>query len=202
MASSIGVRSLLAARRDIPGPGEHQAQHCQMGQGRGCPAQFCAGATSPRGLGAGWGSIKKALRYWRVSKGGHKVGEGSGEALQGVAEGTWFVQVKGRPHCALNILTQGSGGACTDLFTLITSDRTRGNGRKLSWGVKIRYQEKVFPPEDGWSIQGSGHSIKPARVQEVFRQCSPAHGVILGVSGAGPELDSILTGPFQLKDIL
>lgn len=94
MASSIGVRSLLAARRDIPGPGEHQAQHCQMGQGRDCPAQFCAGATSPRGLGAGWGSIKKALRYWRVSKGGHEVGEGSGEALQGVAEGTWFVQVR------------------------------------------------------------------------------------------------------------
>ena len=56
----------------------------------------------------------------------------------------------------------------------------------------------------GWALeqahQGSDHSTKPDRVQGVFGQYSQAHGVIIGVSCAGPGLDlKILEGPFQFS---
>ena len=33
-------------------PGVHQAQHCQLGEGRDCPTLLCAGVASPQALSA------------------------------------------------------------------------------------------------------------------------------------------------------
>ena len=65
------------------------------------------------------------------------------------------------------------------------------------WGG---YQENVLHPEGGWALeqapQGSGHSTKPGRIQEMFGQCSQAHGVILGVSCSKSWTGVGLDGPY------
>ncbi|KAJ7406555.1 hypothetical protein BTVI_65095 [Pitangus sulphuratus] len=93
-------------------------------------------------------------------------------------------------------LTRGIGGVGTDLFTLVTHDRTQENGMKLSQGRFILDIRKRFFTErvvshwnrlqTQWS--GSGHSTKPDRVQEVFGQHSQAHGVTLGMPYTVPRV--------------
>lgn len=57
-----------------------------------------------------------------------------------------------------NILMRGSGGPGTNLFTLVTRDRTPGNGMKLSqgrFGLDIR--KRIFTQRvtlRGWSCAG------------------------------------------------
>lgn len=95
-------------------------------------------------------------------------------------------KLKGDLTAIFSILTWGSGEADTDPFTPATSDRIWGNCLKLAQG-SFRLdilKEKVLHPKGEWELkqgpQGSGHSIKPERVQGVFGQCSQAHGDVLG----------------------
>ena len=83
-----------------------------------------------------------------------------------------------------NFLMTGRGGAGTDLFSVVTSDRTGGNCLKMFRGGLGWISGKGFSPR-GWlgtgtGSQGSGHSTKPDRVQEEFGQCSHACGGVLG----------------------
>lgn len=53
-----------------------------------------------------------------------------------MAEVPWFIQpmekeTEGRHHSALQLFMMGSRGADADLLSLITSDRTQGNGMEL-----------------------------------------------------------------------
>lgn len=53
-----------------------------------------------------------------------------------MAEVPWFIQpmekeTEGRHRSALQLFTMGSRGADADLLSLITSDRTQGNGMEL-----------------------------------------------------------------------
>ncbi|KAJ7409040.1 hypothetical protein WISP_116894 [Willisornis vidua] len=38
---------------------------------------------------------------------------------------------QGKPRCSYNFLVRGSEGAGIDLFSVVTSDRTQGNGLKM-----------------------------------------------------------------------
>ncbi|KAJ7396011.1 hypothetical protein BTVI_149461 [Pitangus sulphuratus] len=54
-------------------------------------------------------------------------------------------KTKGRPHCSYKFLIRGSGGAGIDLFTLVTSDRTPGNGMKLyQWRFRLDIRKRFF----------------------------------------------------------
>ncbi|KAJ7397260.1 hypothetical protein BTVI_136919 [Pitangus sulphuratus] len=43
-------------------------------------------------------------------------------------------ETEGKPHCSYNFLMKGRRGAGTDLFSVVTSDRTQRNGLKLCQG--------------------------------------------------------------------
>ena len=54
-------------------------------------------------------------------------------------------RLKGDHIAAYSFLMRGSGGAGTNLFSLITSDRTRGNGVKLWQGrFKLDIRKRFF----------------------------------------------------------
>ncbi|KAJ7403377.1 hypothetical protein BTVI_77506 [Pitangus sulphuratus] len=114
-------------------------------------------------------------------------------------------ETEGRSHCSYNFLMRGRGGADIDVFSLVIGDRTRGSGVKLSQGklmLDIRKRFFIQSTVGHWNAQGSGHSTKPARGQEVFGQCSQAHGVMLGTV-QGQELDfSDPCGSLPIQDIL
>ncbi|KAJ7426469.1 hypothetical protein BTVI_02033 [Pitangus sulphuratus] len=71
-----------------------------------------------------------------------------------------------------NFLVRGSGGSSTNLFTLVTSDRTQGNYMKLSQRRVMLDMRIRFFTQSGWALeqapQGSGHGTKPDRIQEAF----------------------------------
>ena len=64
-------------------------------------------------------------------------------------------EIEGRPHCSYNFLVRGRGGADTDLFTVVTRDRTGENGLKLCQGRFRLDIRKRFSPR-GWLGSGTG----------------------------------------------
>ncbi|KAK4832607.1 hypothetical protein QYF61_024588 [Mycteria americana] len=68
-----------------------------------------------------------------------------------------------------NFLKGGSGGGGADLLSLVSSDRTQGNGMKLRQGkFRLDIRRRFFTErESGWPLeqapQGSGHSTKPVK---------------------------------------
>lgn len=86
----------------------------------------------------------------------------------------------------LIVLCLAHRGASTNLFTLLTSDRTQGSWVRASLGL---LPGKDIHPKGGWAQeqapQGNGHSTKPVSVQEAIQQCSQAHGGT-GVFCVGP----------------
>ncbi|KAJ7417690.1 hypothetical protein WISP_63254 [Willisornis vidua] len=94
-------------------------------------------------------------------------------------------RLRGDLIMVFNIFVRGRGGAGTDLLSLVTSGRIQGNVMKLCQKrFRSDIRKKVFHSEGGWALeqapQGSGLSTKHDRVQELFGQCSQAHGVLLG----------------------
>ncbi|KAK4818138.1 hypothetical protein QYF61_006737 [Mycteria americana] len=81
-------------------------------------------------------------------------------------------RLRGDLSTVYSFLKAGSGGGSADLLSLVTSDRTRGNGMKLCQGKFRSYIRKRFFTERVVSHrlveqapQGSGHGSKPIRVQ-------------------------------------
>lgn len=75
-----------------------------------------------------------------------------------------------------SFLRESSGGGGDDLLSLVTGDRTWGNGVKVCQESLDCTIEKVLHPEGSQSLeqvpQESSHSSKPGRVQGVSGQCS------------------------------
>ncbi|KAJ7412689.1 hypothetical protein BTVI_45589 [Pitangus sulphuratus] len=68
-------------------------------------------------------------------------------------------------RCALNydvynFLARGGKVADTDLFSVVTSDRTQGNGLKLCQGGLVWILEKGSSPEGGWHWNRLPSSVK------------------------------------------
>ncbi|KAJ7402848.1 hypothetical protein BTVI_82615 [Pitangus sulphuratus] len=134
------------------------------------------------------------------AKEGYEDGEGSkGEAIQAMAEITWFVQpgeedTEGRPRCSCSFFTKGVGGAGTDPFSVVTSDRTQGNGLKLCQRrFRLSIRKNLYYLEGGWALeQALQESGQSTNLTEFKKLLDNALRHMIGFSGylvQGHELD-------------
>ncbi|KAJ7403492.1 hypothetical protein WISP_150650 [Willisornis vidua] len=124
-------------------------------------------------------------------------------------EGTWSVQpgeeeTEGRLHGCYNFLVGERGGAGTDLFPVVSSDRTQGNGLKLCQKrFRLDIRKRLFPQRvvGLWNRLPRGVITAPSQTE--FKKClsnALRHMMkLLGVLLCRAELDSTIPeGPFQL----
>lgn len=103
-----------------------------------------------------------------------------------------------------NILIRGSRGADYDLFTLVTSDRTRGNGIKLNQErLRSDIRKRFFTERVVEHWNRLAWAVVTAPSLSEFRKCldnALRHRVgFLWCPAQDWELDSILMGRFQLS---
>ena len=101
-------------------------------------------------------------------------------------------------------LTMRSRGAGVDLFSLMTSNRTHGNGMKLCWGGWSCSLGKGFSSEGGHALeqtlQGSGHGIELAGIKEASEQLSQTFVWCFGGPVWSQELDLVIfMDPWKLR---
>ncbi|KAJ7411616.1 hypothetical protein WISP_102059 [Willisornis vidua] len=84
--------------------------------------------------------------------GNERVERSTAERDLGVlVDGKWTPREKETewtPHCGYNFTVRGRVGTATDLFTLVTSDKTCGNGKELNQG------------KFGWDIRAYGVTLE------------------------------------------
>lgn len=89
--------------------------------------------------------------------------------LQGAGEDTKLVQLREDQGLIYNLFIRGSREGGADLFPLVSSNRTQGNGLKLHRG-KFRLDiRKSLHLQGGQAPQGSSHDPESVSVQDMFR---------------------------------
>ncbi|RMC16111.1 hypothetical protein DUI87_08320 [Hirundo rustica rustica] len=123
-----------------PCSGEHQAQHGHVGKGGDCLTLLCSGVASPPVLGLVWAlPYKKVIKLLETvrKKATRMVKSLEGKVCEELRTLHLFsleMRRSGDLITVCNFLMSGRGGAGTDLFSVVNSDSTRGNGLKLSQG--------------------------------------------------------------------
>ncbi|KAJ7415438.1 hypothetical protein BTVI_38077 [Pitangus sulphuratus] len=169
VSGKLGMSQQCPGSQDGPPcPGGHQAKHRHPVEGGDGPSLLCTGGPHPvrppTNIVAVLGSTKGAevlesiqSSFLRIVNG--LEGKPHEESLKSL--GLFSLEkrrLRGNFTAVFDILMRENRGAGTDLFTLVTSDRTQGNGMKLSQRrFRLDIRKQFFPQRE------VGHWNRPPR---------------------------------------